>query len=125
MLYDHVDLRVRDLAAARPLFDALLPAMGFSQINADEESAGYHMPGADGSQPFIWLVEDPMHHPNASRIAFGARNHADVDRLAAIAQANGAAAFEPAQIVRDYGPKYYAAFFEDASGNKFEICCRA
>ena len=125
MLFDHVDVRVRDFAAARPLFDALLPAMGFSKINAGEASAGYHLPEENGSQPFLWLVEDGTHLAGATRIAFSARSRQDVDRLAAIAQRNGAHAFEPATLVEEYGPKYYAAFFEDASGNKYEICCRA
>jgi catechol 2,3-dioxygenase-like lactoylglutathione lyase family enzyme len=125
VLFDHVDIRVQDLAAARPLFDALLPAMGFSKINADEESAGYHQPEEDGSQPFLWLVEDASHRPAATRIAFSAPSRAEVDRLAALAEHNGARVFEPAALVAEYGPKYYATFFEDASGNKYEICCRA
>ena len=125
MLFDHVDLRVQNLAAARPLFDALLPAMGFTTINADGESAGYHLPAEDGSQPFIWLIEDTEHRPSETRIAFRARSREDVDRLAEIVARNGAQAFEPAALIEQYGPNYYAAFFEDASGNKFEICCRA
>lgn len=125
MLFDHVDLRVRDLTAVRPLFDALLPAMGFSKINADDESAAYHLPEEDGSQPFFWLVQDGGHRGNGTRIAFSAGSREDVERLATLAERNGARAFEPAAAVEEYGSNYYAAFFEDASGNKFEICCRA
>jgi hypothetical protein len=42
-----------------------------------------------------------------------------------LAERSGARAFEPAMLIEEYGLNYYAAFFEDASGNKFEICCRA
>lgn len=124
MLFDHIDLRVRDVARARPLYDALLPEMGYSEINADEESAGYHHPGETGAEPFIWLVQDPAHIPNGTRIAFSAASRADVERFSNIAIAAGATAFEPPELVRDYGPYYYASFFEDADGNKIEICCR-
>lgn len=124
MLFDHVDLRVRNLQAARRLYDALLPAMGYTTINADEESAGYHYPEETGAEPFIWLVEEPGHTPNATRIAFGAASRADVDRLAALASENGATAFEPAAFIEEYGPSYYATFFEDEEGNKLEVCCR-
>ena len=124
MRFDHVDLRVRNLAAARPLYDALLPAMGCSKINADEESAGYHLPAETGSEPFLWLVEDPSHRPNDSRVAFAAPTRGEVDRWSDTAQAAGARAFDPPALQRDYGPNYYACFFEDADGNKIEICCR-
>ncbi len=124
MLFDHLDLRVRNLKTARPLYDALLPAMGYSKINADEESAGYHRPDETGAEPFIWLVEEADHRPNGTRIAFNAASRSEVDRLAAIARENGATNVEPAELVPDYGPAYYATFFEDAEGNKLEICCR-
>lgn len=124
MLYDHVDLRVANLANARPFYDALLPAMGFSKINADAESAGYHISNETGVEPFIWLVEDPSHKPNGTRIALATQSRGEVDRLAAIVQTAGARNFEPPALQPEYSPNYYAAFFEDAEGNKFEICYR-
>lgn len=124
MLLDHIDIRVRDLAPIRPLFDALLPAMGYSKINADAESAGYHLPDETGAEPFVWLVQDRTHQPNSTRIAFAASSRAGVDRLAEVVRRTGVRAFEGPELVAEYGPNYYAAFFEDAEGNKFEICCR-
>jgi catechol 2,3-dioxygenase-like lactoylglutathione lyase family enzyme len=124
MLFDHVDLRVRNLQRCRPLYDALLPAMGYTKINADDESAGYHRPGETGAEPFIWLVEEPDHAPNGTRVAFHAASRSDVDRLAAIAREHGATNVEPADLIAEYGPTYYATFFEDPEGNKLEICCR-
>ncbi len=98
--------------------------MGFTHINADAESAGYHRPGEGGSDPFIWLVEERDHKPNGTRIALAASSRAEVDRLAEIAERAGIRAYEPAQLQLDYGPNYYASFFEDAEGNRLEICCR-
>jgi len=124
MLFDHVDMRVRDLARVRRLYDALLGAMGYTQVNADEESAGYHRPDETGAEPFLWLVADGEHRPSHTRIALAAQTRDEVDRLAETAREAGAQAFEAPQLVLEYGPEYYATFFEDAEGNKLEICCR-
>ncbi len=123
MLIDHVDLRVKDLATARRLYDPLMSAMGFSHFEVQGGNINYHRPDKEWSESFFGLMTDPDHQPNGSRIAFRARNRDDVDRLAEIARAAGARAFEPPEA---YGgsPRYYAAFFEDADGNKLEICYR-
>lgn len=124
MLFDHVDLRVPSLAEARPFYDALLSAMGWTKINADDESAGYHREGETGAEPFLWVVEDPAHVPGGTRLGFAAATREEVDRLAEVARRNGAGDFEPPELVTDYGPRYYAAFFQDPAGNKLEIACR-
>lgn len=125
MLYDHVDLRVSDFAKVRKLYDSLLPAMGFTRIAEDAENISYYQPGDDRSQPFFGLVLDLEHRPNETRLALHGIDSADVDRLAAIAREAGARAFEPAQFFPEYSASYYATFFEDADGNKLEICVRA
>ena len=124
MLYDHIDLRVSNLDEIRPLYDALLPAMGFSDIVADSDSVCYYRPGGDRSNPFLGLVLDPLHRSTGSRVALRASNRLEVDRLAEIARCAGASAFEPPQVCEEYTPFYYATFFEDADGNKLEICYR-
>lgn len=124
MLLDHIDLRVSDIATARPLYDAVFSAMGLRPQNDDEDSIGYHVPGGSEDEGFVWIVQDRAHVANGTRIAFTARNRAEVDRLAGIAKTAGARAFEEAHPVLEYSADYYATFFEDACGNKFEICCR-
>ncbi len=124
MAFDHVDLRVSNFGQARRLYDALLPAMGYTALNEDADSCGYHRPGETGAEPFLWVVEEQGHRPNGTRIAFAAPGRAEVDRWAAVARDAGAAAFEPPALTREYGPHYYAAFFQDADGNKMEICCQ-
>ena len=124
MLFDHVDARVKSLNKARRLYDALLPAMGFTRVAEDAETVCYYRPGADRSTPFFGIDVDPEHRPNGTRIALRAGSRVEVDRLAAIAREAGATAFEGPEICEDYTPIYYAAFFEDAEGNKLEICYR-
>jgi catechol 2,3-dioxygenase-like lactoylglutathione lyase family enzyme len=124
MLFDHADLRVSDLAKVRGLYDALLPAMGFTTVVEAAGSVCYYSPGDARSAPFFGLEVDPSHRPNNSRLAFRANSRAEVDRLAGIAQAHGAKSFEPAELCEEYIPLYYATFFEDADGNKLEVCFR-
>lgn len=124
MLFDHLDFRVGSLAQVRPLYDALLGAMGYTQINEDSEYVGYHRPNETGAEPFFGIVLEDGHLPTGTRVAFGASSRAEVDRLSDIARAHGAREYEPPHQVTEYGPAYYASFFEDAEGNKLEICYR-
>ncbi len=123
-LFDHVDLRVGDLRKVRGLYDALLTAMGYGRIVEDADSICYYTPGGERSAPFFGIDLDPGHRVNGTRIALRAGSRADVDRLAAVARDAGATAFEAPHVCEEYTPFYYASFFEDAEGNKLEICYR-
>jgi catechol 2,3-dioxygenase-like lactoylglutathione lyase family enzyme len=124
MLFDHVDLRVSDLAKTRRLYDALLPAMGFSRIAEDADTICYYQPDGDRSIPFFAIDLEPDHRANGTRLALRASSRAEVDRLAGIVKDAGATAFEAPHVCEEYTPFYYATFFEDADGNKLEICFR-
>lgn len=123
--FDHIDVRVHDLDAARPLYDALLPALGLSERREEPDCLEYYEPlrSADSARRFFGIHAHAGHVANATRIAFAATTAADVDRLAAIALEAGARAMEGPEIPYS-SERYYAAFFEDASGNKLEICYR-
>jgi len=123
MLYDHIDLRVSDLERARKLYDPLMTAMGFTRFDTDGRNINYHLPSPDRAQPFFGLMEQAGHRGDASRVAFRSETREDVDRLAAIARDAGARAFEGPENYEN-AAWYYAAFFEDADGNKLEICYR-
>jgi len=123
-LIDHIDLRVSDLTKVRRLYEALLPAMGYSDIVEDEETICYYTPGRDRAKPFFAIDTDPKHRPNGTRIALRASSRTELDRLAEVARSAGATAFEPPHHCTEYSPEYYATFFEDAEGNKLEICYR-
>jgi len=47
-----------------------------------------------------------------------------VNRLAAIARSAGARAMSGPRACPEYSSTYYAAFFNDPSGNRLEICFR-
>ena len=122
--FDHVDLRVSSFAEARKFYDVFLPALGFPGIRAEEIEVCYYAEGDRKMVPFIALNEKPDHRGNANRIAFRADNEEEVNRLGAIILQAGAHHVEGPEYCHDYTPGYYAVFFEDADGNKWEICCR-
>ena len=119
--FDHIDLRVRSLSEARPFYEALLPALGFTRDASIEGWLTYEASGTDGAQEFFGVTESSGHVANECRVAFWVDGLSEVDRLADIVVHAGARNVE--------GPlyeeaRYYAVFFEDPSGNRLEICCR-
>ena len=121
--FDHVDLRVRSLAEARPFYEVLLPALGFTHDVKIEGWLQYEAAGTDGATEFVGITESPQHVANECRIAFWADSMREVDRLAAIAVKAGARNVE-GPAYEDEDALYYAVFFEDPSGNRLEICYR-
>jgi catechol 2,3-dioxygenase-like lactoylglutathione lyase family enzyme len=122
--FDHIDLRVADLGAARPMYDALLPALGLTEIVDSSEAREYYEPAQPGeARRFFGLTAESGHRGNATRICFAAASPGDVDRLSEIARSAGAHAMEGPEIPYS-SEKYYAFFFEDPSGNKLEIAYR-
>jgi len=124
--YDHIDLRVRSLSEARPFYEALLPALGFTRDVRIEEWLQFESYDADGVTEFFGVTESPEHRPNECRIAFWADSTNEVDKLAEIAARAGARNMEgPVYEIPQPGETgYYAVFFEDPCGNRLEVCHR-
>jgi catechol 2,3-dioxygenase-like lactoylglutathione lyase family enzyme len=119
-LYDHIDLRVPRLVEAAAFYDALLPALGFTRKVPIEGWLQYEADDCEVTQ-FFGVTESPGHVANENRVAFWAESDAEVDRVAAAARAAGAGNVEGPM---PYVPGYYAVFFEDPCGNRFEVCHR-
>jgi predicted enzyme related to lactoylglutathione lyase len=120
--YDHIDLRVRNLSEARPFYEMLLPALGFTREAKIEGWLQFEAAGADGATEFFGITESPQHVANECRIAFWADSISEVDKLAEIAVNAGARNLEGPMMYE--APHYYAVFFEDHCGNRFEVCNR-
>ncbi len=119
--FDHIDLRVRNLAEAQLFYEILLPALGFTRDAKIEGWLQYEAVGEDGATEFVGITESPRHVANECRVAFWADSFGEVDRLATITVQAGARNVEGPLYEE---PGYYAVFFEDPSGNRLEICCR-
>jgi catechol 2,3-dioxygenase-like lactoylglutathione lyase family enzyme len=120
--YDHIDLRVRSLAEARPFYETLLPALGFTCDVRIKGWLQFEAAGGDGATEFFGITESSRHVANECRIAFWADSPTEVNRLAETIIKAGARNVEGPGYHE--GPGYYAVFFEDPSGNRLEICHR-
>jgi catechol 2,3-dioxygenase-like lactoylglutathione lyase family enzyme len=117
--YDHIDLRVRSLAEARPFYETLLPALGFTRDVRIEHWLQFEAAGAYGAAEFFGVTESSRHVANECRIAFWADS--PTRSIGWLKSSSGAGARNVEGPWYHEGPGYYAIFFEDPSGNRLEI----
>lgn len=122
--FDHIDLRVSDMAEALPFYAALLPTLGFVHEYHGETWKVWASAGEPPSVAYFAITEDRGHVPNKTRIAFWAESRDEVDRVAAICREAGARVDSGPRECPEYGPSYYAFFFQDPCGNRLEIVHR-
>jgi predicted lactoylglutathione lyase len=121
--FSHIDLRVTKLQEVLPFYEKLLPELGFKR-NFNTEV--WKVFAADGDLPataYFAITEDTNHRPNANLVGFWANDREEVNRLAELVKQIGG------KIINGPGlfpisPTYYAVFFEDPCGNKYEIVHR-
>jgi catechol 2,3-dioxygenase-like lactoylglutathione lyase family enzyme len=117
-MFDHVGLRVRDLAASVKLYTAALAPLGYQLCSHDASGAGF---GPDG-KPSLWLVPHPG-PVSGAHVAFVAPDRRAVDRFHAEGLRQGGQDHGAPGLRADYGPTYYAAFLVDLDGNNVEAVC--
>jgi len=132
---DHIQITVGDMAVAVPFYDQLMPLLGFSpekRVSAVIEDHDFHV--VEYSHPRLAfavtsprqaLRAEPVHRrrPGAlHHLAFRAGSRADVDRLHREIAAIGARIVAAPREYPEYVPAgYYAFFFKDPDGVKYEI----
>jgi catechol 2,3-dioxygenase-like lactoylglutathione lyase family enzyme len=134
---DHIEITVKDMKIAVPFYDKLLPLLGFdaqSRVSAvieehEKQVVQYSHPrlGFAITSPRKAFVGDSMNRrkPGAlHHLAFKAASRAEVDRLHAELKGIGATIVSPPREYPEYTPPgYYALFFKDLEGIKYEIVC--
>ena len=106
-LIDHVHFRVRDLAASKRFYKAVMAVLGKPVAESDTHLAIDE----------LWIDEGPQ--PTRVHLAFQARDRAMVDAFhAAALAAGGRDNGGPGE--RHYHPGYYGAFVLDPDGNNIE-----
>lgn len=120
-MFDHVGLRVHDLARSTQFFQKALAPLGHALQSSGDDYAGFGPAGAAA----LWLHKLPAKAgPGVgTHVAFVAPSREAVHEfhaagLAAGGRDNGAPGPRP-----DYGDTYYAAFLVDPEGNNVEAVC--
>jgi catechol 2,3-dioxygenase-like lactoylglutathione lyase family enzyme len=121
--FGHVDLRVADVAAAEAFYDALLPALGFTERDLGERWKVWATTDELPWTAYFAVTESGAHAANENRIAFAVGSREDVERVAGVARSAGALELTGPKEM-PYGPGYYAIFFADPSGNRLEVYYR-
>lgn len=117
-MYDHIGLKVKDLAASQRFYAAALAPLG---CVADASGTGFGPRGA----PALWLYEGGAAASSGTHLAFQAPGHAAVDKFHAAGLAAGGQDHGAPGLRKDYSPTYYAAFLLDPDGNNVEAVCFA
>jgi catechol 2,3-dioxygenase-like lactoylglutathione lyase family enzyme len=119
-MYDHIGLRVHDLAASIAFYQAALAPFGYELCSRDDTSAGFGRP----NDPALWLYATPRTGAaSAVHVAFRATDRAMVDRFHQRGAAAGGRDHGKPGLRTDYAPTYYAAFLVDPDGNNVEAVC--
>ena len=119
-MYDHVGLKVKDVAASVRFYEAALAPLGLVLDSQDTSWAGLGPKGA----PALWLYEADRNAAAAgTHIGFAAADRSAVDRFHAAGLSAGGRDNGKPGIRADYGPRYYAAFLLDPDGNNVEAVC--
>lgn len=135
-IIDHVQITVKDMRVAEPFYDKLMAILGFdinNKVSAIiEEHDLYVVEYLHSSWDFAicsprTAFKDGIIHrrkPGAlHHLAFKASSRAEVDKLYSEIKTIGANIVHEPRIFPEHGPNYYALFFKDLEGIKFEIVC--
>jgi glyoxylase I family protein len=125
----HIDLTVKDPAASRAFYEAVLGFLGYCLADAHPRGFDFDLRSQDGFASIgVMKAEGPgaarthdRYSPGLHHLAFAAESRTDVDRLHALLLEIGAQVLDaPADYPR-YGEGYYAVFFADPDGLKLEF----
>lgn len=118
-MFDHIGLKVTDLAAAVRFYKAALEPLGHVVGSQDDASAGVGPAG----EPALWLYADKKAKSSGTHVAFRATDRKQVDRFHAAGVAAGGKDNGKPGVRADYAANYYAAFLIDPDGNNVEVVC--
>ena len=131
---DHIQITVRDLKAAELFYDKLMPVLGFDLTRKSKGRVAAHdFDVVEYVHPLLTFgINSPrevfktetihrrkpgsLHH-----LAFKATSREEVDQLYLQIKETGANIVHPPKYFPEHGASYYALFFKDREGIKFEI----
>jgi catechol 2,3-dioxygenase-like lactoylglutathione lyase family enzyme len=119
--FDHIDLRVVDAVAARAFYAKICGAFGFPHVEDGPEWICFCAKPYPEIGEYLAITEDRTYKAGNVCHAFWAQSKPEVDRIAMVLREAGAPAIEGPDM---FYQGHYAVYFEDLSGNRFEVCYR-
>jgi predicted lactoylglutathione lyase len=131
---DHLQITVKDLSIAEAFYDQLMPILGFDiNLKSKGKVAAHEFDVIEYVHPLLIIgfnsprdqfKNDTIHRrkPGAiHHLAFKANSKDEVDDIYPQIKAIGAKIVDPPQYYPQHGENYYALFFKDLEGIKYEI----
>lgn len=133
-IIDHIQITVKNLKTAEPFYDKFLPILGFDIRRKSSGTVTEHeFDVVEYYHPLLIFAinsprevfkDDTIHRrkPGAlHHLAFKAGSFAEVDRMYLEIKKIGADIVDEPKFYPDHGENYYALFFKDPEGIKYEI----
>ena len=124
---NHLALTLSDLKAAEESFyKPVLAFLGYGKIEDEEGMTLWFSEAAAAAVNLFQAAGDLKERPHERyapgfhHFAFWAESRAQVDEIHTLLQSIGATVLDP-PAEYDYAPGYYAVFFADPDGMKFEL----
>jgi predicted lactoylglutathione lyase len=133
-IIDHIQMTVKDLNVAEPFYDKLMPILGFDMNRKSKGRVAKHE--FDVVEYFHPLLIFGINSPRAEfkddiihrrkpgalhHLAFKAESCAEVDNIYVQIKEIGANIVEEPKYFPQHGERYYALFFKDMEGIKYEV----
>ena len=133
-IIDHIQITVKDLSKAEPFYDKFLAVLGFDVSQKSKGSVPKHdFKVIEYIHPMLIFAinspreafkNDPVHRRKPGsihHIAFQAESRKEVDQIYPEIIKAGAIIVDEPKFYPQHGQSYYALFFKDPDGIKYEI----
>ena len=128
----HIALTVSDLERSTPFYDRVFEFIGFKRVEVPESTQlamktrlkawvgqGYSISIRPSKGEFAHRLQD-RNAPGFNHMAFNAKDRSDVEKMYELLKEIGATVLDaPAEY--PYSPGYFAVYFTDPDGLKFEF----
>jgi catechol 2,3-dioxygenase-like lactoylglutathione lyase family enzyme len=124
---DHLYLAVHDIARSQAFYDPVMQALGFKKgdfaIGGEPHAHYFNRCMQISLRPARSTALHDPYAPGLHHLCLQLRDEAAVDAAARTLAALGVTVTVPARYPQ-YAPDYYALFFEDPDGLRFELVAR-